>query len=107
MVSQEILWITIKGMSFSLHIIDLIKSLHSKQKATVRTAHGLTDWFDIEQGVRQGCILSPHIFNTYSEQIMRNALEDLTGGVRIGGRVITNLRYADDVVLIAGGMEEL
>ena len=107
MVSHEILWITMKRMGFSLHIIDLIRSLYSKQKAAVRTTHGLTDWFDIEQGVRQGCILSPHLFNIYSEQIMRNALEDFTGGVRIGGRVITNLRYANDVVLIAGGMEEL
>ena len=107
MVSHEILWITMKRMGFSLHIIDLIRSLYSKEKAAVRTTHGLTDWFDIEQGVRQGCILSSHLCNIYSEQIMRNALEDFTGGVRIGGRVITSLRYADDVVLIAGGMEEL
>ena len=107
MVSHEILWITMKRMGFSLQIIDLIKSFYGKQKAAVRTAHGLRDWFDIEQGVRQGCILSPHLFNIYSEQIMRNALEDFTRGVRIGVRVITNLRYADDVVLIAGGMEEL
>ena len=95
-----------KRMGFSLHIIDLIKSLYSMQKAAVRTIHGLTDRFDIEQRVRQGCILSPHLFNIYSEQIMRNALEDFTGGIKIGGRVITNLRHADDVVLIAGGMEE-
>ena len=94
-------------IGFSSHIIDIIKTLHNKQRAAVRTTYGLTDWFDIEQGVRQGCILSPHLSNIYSEQIMRNALEDFTGGVRIGGRVITNLRYADDVVLIAGGMEEL
>ena len=107
MVSHELLWMTMERMGFSSHIIDLIKTLYNKQKAAVRTAHGLTDWFDIEQGVCQGCILSPHLFNIYSEQIMRNALEDFTGGVRIGGRVITNLRYADDVVLIAGGMEEL
>ena len=69
--------------------------------------HCLTDWFDIEHGVHQGCILSPLLFNIYSEQIMINALEHFTGGVRISGRVITNFRYADDVVLIAGGIEEL
>ena len=94
-------------MGFSGHIIYLIKSLHNKQKAVVRTTHGLTDWFDIEQGVHQGCILSPHLFNIYSEQIMRNALDDFTGSVRIGDRTITSLRYADNVVLIAGGMDEL
>ena len=106
MVSQEFLWITMKRMGFSLHTSDLIKSLYSKKKAAVRTTHDLTDWFDIQEGVRQGCILFPHLFNIYSEQIMINALEHFTGGVRIGGGVITNLRYADDVVLIAGGIEE-
>ena len=76
-------------MHFS--IFEKVCQHKSKQKAAIRTTHGLTDWFDIEQGVRQRCILSPHLFDIYSEQIMRNALEDLTGGVRIGGRVITNL----------------
>ena len=107
MASHELLWITMERMGFSLHIIDVIKSLYSKQKAAVTTTHGQTDWFDIEQGVRQCCILSPHLFNIYSEQIMKNALEGFTGGVTIVGRVITHLRYANDVVLIAGGMEEL
>ena len=106
MVSHELLWITMERMGFSSHIIDLIKTLYSKQKAAVKTTHHLTDWVDTQQGVRQGCILSPHLFNIYSEQTMRNTLEDFRGGVRIGGRVITNLRYADDVVLIAGGIEE-
>jgi len=85
MVSHELLWITMERMGLSLYIIDLIKSLYSKQKASVRSTHGLTDWFDIEQGARQGCILSPHLFNIHSEQVMRNALEDFTKGVRIGG----------------------
>ena len=107
MVSHELLWIAVERMVFSLSIIDLIKSLYSKPKAAVRTTHGLTDWFDIEQRVRQSCILSSHLFNINSEQIMRNTLENFTGSLRIGGRVITNLRYVDSVVLIASGMEEL
>ena len=64
-------------------------------------------WFTVEQGVRQGCILSPHLFNIYSEQIMRNALDGFVGSVKVGGRTISNLRYADDVVLIANSMDEL
>ena len=107
MVSHELLWITMERIGFSLHTIDLIESLYSKQKAAVRRKPGLIGWFDIEQGVSQGCILSPHLFNACPEQTMSNVLEGFTGGVRNGGKVITNLRYADDVVLIAGGMEEL
>ena len=107
MVSHTVLWNTMSNMGFSEHIIDLIRMMYSEQKAAVRTTHGYTDWFDVEKGVRQGCILSPHLFNIYSEQIMRNALEDFTGSVSVGGKKITNLRYADDVVLIAGSMNEL
>ena len=80
------------NMGFSKHIIDLIWMMYSEQKAAVRITHGHTDWFDVEKGVRQGCILSPHLFNVYSEQIMRNAfVEDFTGSVSIGGKKITNL----------------
>lgn len=107
MVSQELLWKGMLEMGFSSHIVDLIKSLYTDQSASVRTTHGLTVDFRIEQGVRQGCILSPHLFNIYSEVIIRNALEGFEGTVKIGGRIITNLRYADDIVLVGGSMEEL
>ena len=94
-------------MGFSNHIVDLIKSQYTDQSASVRTTHGLTVDFRIEQGVQQQCILSPHLFNIYSEVIIRNALEGFEGTVKMGGRIITNLRYADDTVLIGGSMEEL
>ena len=94
-------------MGFSNHIVDLTKSLYIDQSASVRTTHRLTVDCRIEQGVRQGCLLSPHLFNIYSEVIIRNALEGFEGTVKIGGRIITNLRYADDIVLIGGSMEEL
>ena len=97
-------------MGFSSHIVDLTKShksLYSDQSATVRTTHGLTVDFRIEKDVRKRCILSPHIFNTYSEVIMRNALEGFEGTLKISGRSISNLRYADDIVLVGGSIEEL
>ena len=78
------------------------------QEATVRTGHGTTDWFQIGKGVRQGCILSPCLFNFYEEYIMRNAgLEEAQAGIRIAGRNINNLRYADDTTLMAESEEEL
>ena len=73
-----------------------------KQEATVRTGHGTTDWFQIGKGVRQGCILSPCLFNLYAEYIMRNAaLEEAQAGIKIAGRNINNLRYANDTTLMA------
>ena len=68
MVSHDILWSTMIKMGLQTHIVELIRNLFSDQKATVRTLHGLTDWFDVEQGVKQGCIQSPHLFNIYSGQ---------------------------------------
>ena len=76
--------------------------------ATVRTEHGTTDWFQIEKGVRQGCILSPCLFNFYAEYIMRNiGLDEAQAGIKIAGRNISNLRYADDTTLMAEIKEEL
>ena len=66
----------------------------------MRTSYGLTYWFEIEQGVRQGCIISPHVLNIYVEDIMRNAQDGFEGSIAFGGRKVTNLRYADDIVLI-------
>ena len=78
------------------------------QEATVRTGHGTTDWFQIGKGVRQGCILSPCLFNLYAEYIMRNTgLEEAQAGIKIAGRNINNLRYADDTTLMAESEEEL
>ena len=78
------------------HLTCLLRNLYAGQKATVRTGHGTTDWFQIGKGVRQGCILSPCLFNLYAEYIMRNTgLEEAQAGIKIAGRNITNLRYAD------------
>ena len=78
------------------------------QEATIRSGHGTTDWFQIGKGVRQGCILSPCLFNFYEEYIMRNAgLEEAQAGIKIAGRNANNLRYADDTTLVAESEEEL
>ena len=85
----------------------LLRNLYAGQEATVRTGHGTTDWFQIGKGVRQGCILSPCLFNFYAGYIMRNAgLEDAQAGIKIAGRNINNLRYADDTTLMAESEEE-
>ena len=82
--------------------------MYPGQEATVRTGHGTTDWFQIAKGVCQGCILSPCLFNLYAEYIMRNAgLEEAQAGIKITGRNINNLRYADDTPLMAESEEEL
>ena len=86
----------------------LLRNLYAGQEATVKTGHGTTDWFQIGKGVCQGCILSPCLFNLYAEYIMRNAgLEETQAGIRITGRNINNLRYADDTTLEAENEEEL
>ena len=87
-----------------------LKSLlmYACQEATVRTVHGTTDWFQIEKGVCQGCILSPYLFNLYTEYIIQNArLDEAQAGIKIAGRNINNLRYADDTTLMAEIKEEL
>ena len=82
------------------HLTCLLRNLHAGQEAAVRTGHGKTDWFQIGKGVRQGCILSPCLFNLYAEYIMRNAgLEETQAGIKIAGRSINNLRHADDTTL--------
>ena len=82
------------------HLICLLRNLYADQEATVRTGYGTTDWFQIGKGVCQGFILSPCLFNLYSEYIMRNAgLEEAQAGIKIAGRNTSNLRYADDITL--------
>ena len=84
------------------HPTCLLRNLYAGQEATVRTGHGTTDWFPIGKGVRQGCMLSPCLFNFYAEYIMRNArLNEAQAGIKITGRSINNLRYADDTTLMA------
>ena len=90
------------------HLICLLRNLYAGQEETVRTGHETTDWIQIGKGVCQGCILSPCLFNLYTEYIMRNAgLEEAQAGIKIAGRNINNLRYADDITLMAESEEEL
>ena len=102
------LWKILKEMGIPDHLTCLLRNLYASQEATVRTAHGTTDWFQIGKGVRQGCILSPSLFNFYAEYIMRNAgLEETQAGIKIAQRNINNLRYADDTTLMVESEEEL
>ena len=90
------------------HLTCLLRNLYAGQEATVRTGHGTTDWFQIGKGVVQGCILLPCLFNLYAEYIMRNAgLEEAQAGIKIAGRIINDLRYADDTIIMAESEEEL
>ena len=94
------LWKISKEMGIPDHLNCLLRNLYAGQEATVRTGHGTTDWFQIGKGVRQGCILSPYLFNLYAEYIMQNAgLDEAQAGIKIAGRNINNLRYADDSTL--------
>ena len=89
------------------HLICLLRNLYAGQEATVRIGHGTTDWFQIGKRVSQGCILSSWLFNFYAEYIMRNAgLEETQAGIKIAGRNINNLRYADDTTLMAESEED-
>ena len=88
------------------HLTCLLRNLYAGQETTVRTEHGTTDWFQIGKGVCQGCVLSPCLFNFYAEYIMRNAgLDKAQAGIKIAGRNINNLRYADDTTLMAESKE--
>ena len=90
------------------HLTCLLRNLYASQEATIRTGHGTTDWFQIGKGVHQGCIMSPCLFNLYAEYIIRNAwLEEAQAGIKTVGRNISNLRYADDITLMAESEEEL
>uniref|UniRef100_A0A4W2II13 RNA-directed DNA polymerase n=1 Tax=Bos indicus x Bos taurus TaxID=30522 RepID=A0A4W2II13_BOBOX len=107
-VDHNKLWKILKEMGIPDHLTCLLRNLYAGQEATVRMGHETTDWFQIGKGVRQGCILSPCLFNLYAEYIMRNAgLEETQAGIKIAGRNINNLRYADDTTLMAKSEEEL
>ena len=99
-------WKILQEMGLSDHLTCLLRNLYAGQEATVRTGHGTTDWFQIRKGVRQGCILSPCLFNLYEEYIMRNAgLDEARAEIKIAGRNINNLRYTDDTTLMAESEE--
>ena len=96
----------LKEMGILGHLTCLLRNLYSGQEATVRTGHGTTDWFQIGKGLRQGYMLSSCVFNLYAEYIMRNAgLDEAQAGIKIAGRNINNLRYADDTILMAESKE--
>ena len=102
------LWKILQEMEISDQLTCLLRNLYADQEATVRTGCGTTDWFQIGKGVRQGCILSPCLFNLYAEYIMRNArLDEAQTGIKMAGRNINNFRYANDTTLMAESEEEL
>ena len=99
-------WKILKEMGIPDHLTCLLRNLYAGQEATVRTGHGTTDWLQIGKGIRQGCILSPCLFNLYAEYIVRNTgLEEAQAGIKIARRNINNLRYADDTTLMAESEE--
>ena len=107
-VDNKTLWKILKEMGMPDHLTFLLRNLYAGQEATVRTGHGTTDWFQIGKGVRQGCILSPCLFNLYTEYIKRNAgMEETQAGIKIAVRNINSLRYADDTTLMAESEEVL
>ena len=102
------MWKILKQMGIPDHLACLLRNLYAGQETTVRTGHGTIDWFQIGKGGHQGCILSPCLFNFYAEYIMRKAgLEETQAGIKIAGRNISHLRYADDTNLMAESEEEL
>ena len=107
-VDHNKLWKTLQEMGIPDHLTCLLRNLYADQKATVRTGHGTTHWFQIGKGVCQGCILSPCLFNLYAEYIMRKpGLDEAQAGIKIARRNINNLRYADDTIVMAESEEEL
>ena len=107
-VDHNKLWKILQEMGISDHLTCLLRNLYGGEGAKVRTGHGTTDWFPNRKGVHQGCILPPCLFNFYVEYIMRNAgLEEAQAGIKIAGRNISNLRYADDTTLMVESEEEL
>ena len=107
-VDHNKLWEILREMGIRDHLTCLLRNLYAGQEAPVKTGHGTIDWFQIGKGVRQGCVLSPYLFNLYAEYIMRNArLDEAQAGIKIAGRNINNLRYAEDPTLKAESKEEL
>jgi hypothetical protein len=107
-VTHSKLWGILRKMGVSGTVVNLLKNLYKGQEATVRVENHLTDWFTIKKGLRQGCLVSPMCFNFYSEEVMRRAADELSWiGISVSGREVNNLRFADDIVLIATSPERL
>ena len=107
-IDHNKLWKEPKEMGIPDHLTCLLRNLYAGQEATVRTLYGTTDWFRIEKGVQQCCLLSPFLFNLYTDHVMRNAsLDELQAGIKIEGRNINNIRYEDDTTLMKESKEEL
>ena len=105
-VDHNKLWKILREMGILDHLTCLLRNLYAGQEATVRIRHGTTDWFQTGKGVQQGCILSPCLFNLYAQYILQNVrLDEAQGGIKIAGRNISNLRYADDTTLMAESEE--
>jgi len=94
-------------MGYPLHLIDLLAKLYRKQLAKVKVAGTLSEWFHVKKGVQQGCVLSPYLFNILAEMVMRETLDGFQGRLQSGGRIVTNLRYADDITLLDTSEAEL
>jgi hypothetical protein len=105
-VEHSRLWNTLGNMRVPEHLIALIRSMYANQEAAVRTEYGNTEWFEVRKGVRQGCILSPYLFNMYSEYIVRKVGFEDNIGINIGGKTINNLRYVDDATVLAEEKED-
>ena len=107
-VDDNKLWKILREMGITEHLTCLLRNLYAGQEATIRTGHGTTDWFQIGKGLCQGCVLSPCLFNLYAEYIKWNArLDEAQAWIKIAGRNINNLRYADDTTLLAESEEDL
>ena len=108
-VNHKLFWhiMTTNGYPANIRPIQLIAHLYSKQESMVRTSCGDSDWFTVGQGVWQGCVISPSLYNIYADEVMREVLEVFKGGIRIGGERISNPRFADDTTLLCTRKEEL
>jgi len=106
-ISHDKLWVTMIDMGYPLHLIDLLTKLYRKQLAKVKVAGTLSEWFRVKKGARQGCVLSPYLFNVLAEMVMRETLDGFQSGLQIGERMITNICYADDIILLATTGAEL
>jgi len=106
-ISYDKLWVTTMHIGYPLHLVDLLAKLYRKHLAKVKVERTLSEWFGVKKGVRQGCVLSPYLFNILAVMVMRETLDGFQDGLQTGGRMITNLRYADDINLLATSEAEL